>query len=78
VLVSEENVRELRRLVLTRAGFDVEAPELGAAPGMMESAPFDALVLSVHQSDGCQLIATFRRCNPNARVLAGERDGGPV
>jgi DNA-binding NtrC family response regulator len=70
VLVPENNVRELRRLVLAHAGFEVVAPEMSAALGMMEAATFDALVVSrVEDAIGCELIAVFRRRNPEGHVV---------
>lgn len=71
VLVPESNVRELRRLVLSRAGFEVAAPEMSAAMGMIETAEFDALVVSrIEEGTGCELIDAFRRRNPNGRIVA--------
>jgi DNA-binding response OmpR family regulator len=71
VLVAAENVRQLRRLVLQSAGFEVEAPEVSAALRLLESMRFDALVLGT--TDGVeprQLITAFRIRNPGARVVA--------
>ncbi len=76
VLVAEQNVRELRRLILAGAGFEVVSPEMNAALCVVEAEPFDALVVSgVEEADAGRLIAAFRRHNPNSRVIAvGTRD----
>jgi CheY-like chemotaxis protein len=71
VLVADETVRELRKLVLRGAGFQVEAPELSAASGIIETSAFDALVVSRLEPDtACEFIAEFRRRNPQGRVVA--------
>jgi DNA-binding NtrC family response regulator len=71
LLVAEQNVRRLRRLVLEAACFRVEAPELDHASQLLESGPFDALVLgSMDGAEAQQLIATFRSRNPQGRVVA--------
>ena len=76
VLVPDKNVRELRRLVLLKAGFDVEAPELNAASSAMDAAKFDALVVSrVEEGTACTLISRFRGRNPKARVVAVGAEG---